>query len=107
MITDNDKEYFTRLRNKIFRLLPIYEGKDKESGDIIYDPEVACINFLGNLVTVVTEIKGLQATRQDLQVNDLLLLLEGMRNAKVGEHSEVKTNVFAAIRWCKRIGEIE
>lgn len=107
----NDKKYYERLVNKLYRLLPIYEGRDKDSGDLICPPEIAYINYLNNLTTVGTELEGWieQCNDEDSRVGiqELISLIYGMEKTKVGEHSKVKTTVFAAIRKAKHIGGIE
>lgn len=101
----NKKEYFERLTNKLFRLLPIYEGKDKETNLIVYEAEVAHQNFLNNLTAVITEVSGLRDEFKDSAVDELFYLLKGMEDIKVNQHPVVKTCVFKAINQCKRVGD--
>jgi hypothetical protein len=106
----NDNKYYERLVNKLYRLLPIYEGRDKDSGDFVCAPEIAYINYLNNLTTVGTELEGWLSQCPDEEsrvgLRELISLIYGMEKTQIGEHGKVKTNVFAAIRKAKHIGGI-
>ena len=104
----NKQEYFKKLLDRIFRLLPLYEGKDQTTKNIICSPGDAYSNFSNNLITVDTEIDGLMRDNiEDIEIQELSNLIKGMYEISIGEHNKVRVIVFAAIRLCKRIGGIE
>ena len=82
------------LRNRIWKLIPIYEGKDK-NGTVFCEEKVALYNFKKNLNRICTEISG----GKNLNPNnpryvELLNILEGMRGYDTGMHDEVKDVVY-------------
>lgn len=92
----------------IFRLLPLYEGRDKDTKDVIYDPEIAHINFTNNVGVITLELEGFCESQTDPEIcmglHQLINLIRGMKQLKVGEHNEVRTAVFSAIRKAKKLG---
>ena len=99
--TTRDKiAYLNKAVGKIFKLLPIYEGKDIY-GNVVCTPDEAKINFQKQIVLLETELMGLDFS--DSKINDLMLLLSGMKRYDVGQHTEVKCCVIKAINLCKKI----
>lgn len=104
----NEHEYWVKVVDMIFRLLPLYEGRDKDTKDIIYNPEEAYINFTNNVTTVTLELEGFCADQTDPEVcmglHQLINLIRGMKQLKIGEHNEVRAAIFSAIRKAKKLG---
>ena len=72
-------KYLTSLRNRIWKLLPIYEGKDK-SGKVVIQFDKAYDNFYKNLEKLVLEMSGANEIWYDnAEYVELLYLLTGMK----------------------------
>lgn len=99
-INDNKFSYLKKLVGKVYKLLPIYEGKDFY-GKIVCSPDEALYNFKKQLILLETEIIGLNL--QDDKVEELLILIQGMKRYEVGQHTEVKYCTMKALNICKKI----
>ena len=95
----------TSLRNRIWKLLPIYEGKDKQGG-VIIPPETAYRNFKKNLQKLTVEVNG----ANDIFFSSsyfvqLLCLLQGLDSVTIDEHEKVKNIVTHCADLCEKIKE--
>lgn len=87
-----EKTYNTRLRDRIWKLIPIYEGRN-ECGNIVYERAEAVSHFKKNLNRVCTEISG-NKNNNDSRKIEVMNLLEGMKEYGEDKHSEVRDIVF-------------
>lgn len=98
-------EVLTSLRNRIWKLLPIYEGKDM-SGRITISEMAAYKNFKKNLQKVTIEVYGANDILfQNTQFVQLLCLLQGLESVKIDEHEKVKNIVKHCADLCEKIKE--
>jgi len=101
--SQNKLEYFTNLRNKIWKLLPIYEGRDKDK-KIVYDSKEAYSNFYQSLARIITEVLGLKSVYyENAQYAELLYILEGMKTFSEAEHDRVKDIVLYCCNLCEKM----
>lgn len=88
------KSYNARLRDRVWKLIPIYEGRN-ECGEIVYSPEEATVHFKKNLNRVCTELYGNKDSKNDdARYTEVINLLEGMKVYDSNMHSEVRDVVF-------------
>jgi hypothetical protein len=101
--------YYKRLSGRIYKCLPILEGKDL-SGRIIYPPEIAKENFKKHASKLLIEIYGnatiFFSTEYALQV---IGLLRGMlMDVNIEDKPEIRTLVFDCISLLhKAISQLE
>lgn len=103
--SQNKIQYFVNLRNKIWKLLPIYEGRDKDK-KIVYSVDQAYNNFYQSLTRIVTEVLGLKNIyNENPQYAELLYILEGMKTFSEAEHDRVKDVVLYCCNLCEKMKE--
>ena len=96
-------KYLTSLRNRIWKLLPIYEGKDK-SGKVVMEFEKAYANFYKNLEKLVVEMSGANEIWYDNgEYHELLYLLTGMKTFTAEDHDRIKTIVVHCADLCEKM----
>lgn len=93
---DHEK-YFSGLKNAIFKLLPVYEGKVLKSPETVIPPDQALLNYQKELGILETKVLGGYKLYKDEKLLDVLELLRGMEDFKVGEHPDVKKSVFSLL----------
>lgn len=97
-------DYFKKLPNKIFKILPIYEGKDIYTNNINCDSITAYGNYQSYLDTFTIELSGASNIfPHTSKFIEILALIEGMKTIKEYEHKKVKKIVFKCINKCKLI----
>ena len=99
-------KYIVHLRNKIWKLLPIYEGKDNK-GEIIDSREKAYEKFYLSLSRLLVELTGAKNIETDSAYYvELIYLLEGMKTFNENEHSRVRDIVLHCCNLCEKINEL-
>lgn len=86
-----EKTYNDRLRDRVWKLIPIYEGRN-ECGEVVYKREEAVSHFKKNLNRVCTELSGNK--NDEPRKIEIINLLEGMKNYGLDSHSDVRDIVF-------------
>jgi hypothetical protein len=103
----NSDKMLISLRNRIWKLLPIYEGKNKE-GIIILTNSKAYNNYKKNLDKLIIEVWGASeiwfANHNFVQ---LLCLLQGMKTITEDDHDRLKTTVTHCTDLCEKMREVE
>ena len=80
----------TILINQCWKTLPIFEGKNKESG-VVYSREEAYNNYQKHLTFLSTKLIGASKLWKDNQYYlELLYMIEGMKSFESNEHDRVK-----------------
>jgi len=98
-------KFLTSLRNRIWKLLPIYEGRDKQGG-IVIPPDIAYKNFKKNLQKLVIEVYGANDIFfSNTYFVQLLCLLQGLESINIDEHEKVKIVVTHCADICEKIKE--
>lgn len=97
----NKKEYFAKLINKVYRLLPIYEGKQVGDGTEDIPPIQAQKNYVSELIVLATKIAGDYDIYGYKPLLYIVSLLHGMKHIDVGQQNDVKVCVFNIIKFCK------
>lgn len=99
------KDYIELLINKIFKLLPLYEGLSLTK-EIIYTPEQAYKHFQMHLEEVIVEVTGnYYIFCNNPKIISILSILDGMRDIKLNEHQLVRTLVFKCTNICEELKE--
>ena len=89
----NNNQEIKVLKNQVFKLLPILEGKDIR-GNIIYDELTARTNFRKNLVILINKVAGASGIWFENQYwSDLLYQLNGLL-AYDYPHDQVRQIIF-------------
>lgn len=95
-----NKEY---LINNFYKLLPIYEGKIFDSEQLLPRDE-AMSNFQKNLSMLILQINGLYSEYPQFnKLQDILLLLNSIKNIGDNDRDSVKKVVFFCIRFIKKM----
>jgi len=96
-------KYLTSLRNRIWKLLPIYEGKDK-SGKVVIQFDKAYDNFYKNLEKLVLEMSGANEIWYDnAEYVELLYLLTGMKTFLAEDHDRIKYIIVHCADLCEKM----
>lgn len=99
-------KYLECLRNKIWKLLPIYEGKDK-TGKIVNSREKAYEKFSLSLSRLLVELTGAKNIETDNGYYvELVYLLEGMMSFNETEHDRVRDIVLHCCNLCEKLSEV-
>lgn len=95
---------YKELNNKIFKLLPIYEGKSRDS-DIILDKAIAFNNFTKNLQLLCVQIDGV-LNKIEIHNNllEISLVLEGLKRVDIDSHDIVRGAILHCTRLLNEIG---
>jgi hypothetical protein len=91
-------------RRKTFKILPIYEGREKGTGLIVHSEEVAHEIYKRYLSSFSIELKGfhMQENSFDFEIpktamslfRDVICSIDGLKEVGIGEHQTVKSMVF-------------
>lgn len=102
----NEKDYMMSLKNRIWKLLPIYEGKNLDK-KVVCTREEAYNNFYMYLSRITTELVGAKNINKDNgYYAELLYLLEGMKEFSEDEHDRVRDIVLHCCNLCDKF-EVE
>lgn len=97
-------EYYNSLIGQVYRLMPLYEGKDWKTKEIIYDNAEAFNMFHKYVQNLIVEICG---SNKIFIVNidsiKILSKIRGLQDINEDEHSLLKSNVMTCINLCKKI----
>ena len=100
------EDYIDRLIGKLFKILPIYEGKAIYK-EIIYTPEQAYQHYKIHLEEVIVEIVGdYYLYNNNSKFLELLSILEGLKNVGIDEHQTVRAMVFKCTNLCSELKEL-
>lgn len=98
-------DYYDSLIGDSFKLLPIYEGRDIKTNQIIYNENEAYDNYRKYLINFLNEIYGSYYMLDSVLLLKLLANLEGMLTIGLKEHSKLKSLVFKCIGIVNRLKE--
>jgi len=92
------------LINKIYKLLPIYEGRDRD-GYISISAIQAYNNFSKNLKRVILEVSGAEKIWfENSYYTEIYCLLVGLeKEFAENQHSELKSTIMHCIALCKKM----
>ena len=97
-------KYFDNLIGDFYKILPIYEGRDMKTKQVIYSKEEAHEQFVKYVKNFIVEICGGYYLFDDnMYFLKLLNILEGMCELSQDEHCKLKSLVFNCISVCKKI----
>ena len=99
-------EYYRKMINKIYAILPVFEGKNYFTKKVEYPADFAYDNFKRYLSNLLCEVTG-SSELFIVNVTSLELLsnLRGLYESDSHEHSKVKSIVMGSISLCERIIE--
>lgn len=94
-----------KLIDKVYKLLPIYEGKVFGKEELL-PPQEAYKNFQSNITMVLYRILGIiRLTGQQKYLEDVVLTLEGLKNVGLNQHEIVRKSVFACVKFINKLGD--
>lgn len=97
-------QYYTKLIGKHYAILPIFEGLDYKTKDILYDPFTAYDMFQKYLDKLIIEICGSNSIfLVNVHSIELLSMLRGIKDIDIEDHAQVKASVMTCIDLCKKI----
>lgn len=99
---DNYKKYIEVLVNKIYQLLPIYEGRDGATKEIVFINNEAYKQFRQRCIKLLTEIRGLCHFIDSIGFIKISNMLAGMTEIGLDKHDQVKACVFECIELLKK-----
>lgn len=95
---------YTLISNKVYKLLPIYEGRVKDSQDHI-DKNKAYENFVKNLDVLTMEIRGILSKIEFHQnLSEVYIALEGLKGISIDSHDIVRNTILHCVNLLKQIG---
>jgi hypothetical protein len=96
--------YFRKLTNGCFKILPLYDGLDVKTKEVIYSPEEAHEMYLKYLQNFIYEVcGGYILFNESEKFLTLLTSLESMMTIPVNEKGKLKPLVFSCINICKKL----
>lgn len=103
-MTFENRPYNICLRDRVWKLLPVYEGKDKD-GRVICEKEEALKRFKKNLNRVITEINGAESIFSDNnRYIELVNILNGLKFYDSEKHDELKDIIFYCCDILESVG---
>lgn len=94
------------LKDQCWKLLPIFEGKEKEENSFI-NKDLAYINYQKQLDFLITKVLGASKLWQDNQYYvELAYLLSGMKDYSKEDHDKLRYMVFHCIDLIEKMGEV-
>ena len=102
-ITDSLAIDYFDLGKKVYKLLPIYEGKVKGT-DTKLDKEVALNNFIKNLDVLTSEIRGMFSKVEfHKNLSEVYIALEGLKGIDGNAHEAVRNVVLHCVNLLNAI----
>ena len=95
---------YSLISKKIYKLLPIYEGKIKGS-DVKVDKSKAYENFIKNLDILILEVRGI-LSKIEIASNlpEVYVLLEGLKGVDKDSHDEVRNAILHCTNLLSNVG---
>lgn len=91
------------LINKIYKLLPIYEGKLMKNEEFI-PKKVAYKNFQRNLDLAIIEFNGISMLcEKSKTIDSIKLILYGLKEIGLDQNTNVKNAIFKCIRYINKL----
>jgi hypothetical protein len=108
MIENINKEliiqYYKLLVGNCFKILPIYEGKDVYSKEVVYLPESAFSNYQKYVANLIVELCGSDIFFTSVNSVRIVSILRGvLKEVNVNEHQKLKPLVMECIKLCNKI----
>jgi len=101
----NEKTSKQKLIDKIYKLLPIYEGKIINS-DIAIGKDSAYANFQRNINMLILQIFGIiKKTGKKEYLQDIYFILEGLKDVGTDNQIRVRNTIFDCVRLVKKLDD--
>ena len=95
---------YSLIGKKVYKLLPMYEGKLKDS-DMKLSREVALNNFIKNLDVLTSEIRGiLSKVEFHENLSEVYVALEGLKGIDDNAHNTVRSVILHCVNLLNVIG---
>ena len=95
---------YSEISKKVYKLLPIYEGKIKGS-NISIQRDVALSNFSKNLYVLTTEIRGiLNEVEFHKNLSEVYAALVGLKGIDSDSHEMVRSVILHCVNLLNIIG---
>lgn len=102
--SDNFMVNYSLIKNRVYKLLPIYEGKVKGATELI-DKDKAFENFLKNLDVITVEIRGILSKIEiSKNLSEVYIALEGLKGIDKDSHDIVRAVVLHCENLLNDIG---
>lgn len=95
--------YYDSLIGDCYKLLPLYEGLDIKSKQIVYSRDEAYQQYKKYLISFLNEIYGSYYMLDSIYLLKLLANLEGMLTIELNEHDKLKSLVFKCINLISKL----
>ena len=103
-LNDSFSVNYELIGRKVYKLLPIFEGKVRDSEEKV-DKDIALSNFFKNLDVLTTEIRGvLSKVVFHQNLSEVYIALEGLKGIDKTEHETVRSVVLHCVNLLNAIG---
>jgi hypothetical protein len=97
--------YYKGLIGNFYKILPLYEGRDLKTKQIVYLPDIAYQNFQNYVSNLLVEVYG---SSNLFFVNEysikIVSILQGiLHKVEIDKHKKLKTLVFQCVSLCEKI----
>ena len=94
-----------KLIDRVYKLLPIYEGKLLGTEERLPEAE-AYRNFQTNINMAVNSMLGVvRLTGQKEYIEDVILILMGLKSVGIGNREIVRKSIFKCVKLIERLGD--
>ena len=98
--------YYDNLIGGFYKILPLFEGLDVKSKEVIHDKDKAYDQFQKYITNFIVEIcGGYYMFENNVKFLKLVNILEGMQHIEYDEHKKLKSSVFNCISICNKLKE--
>ena len=95
---------YSLISKKVYKLLPIYEGKVKDS-EVKLTKDIAFGNFIKNLDVLTSEIRGiLSKVEIHKNLSEVYIALEGLKGVDNDAHDTVRNVVLHCVNLLNEMG---
>lgn len=101
----NNRNSQQNLVGRIYKLLPIYEGKVLDT-DKILDKDIAYNNFQKNINMLMLYLSGIRNRYGNNEyLENIIITLSGLKTVGKDSHSIVKSSVFYCVKTAERMAD--
>lgn len=103
-LTDSFTINYSLMSKKVYKLLPMYEGKVKDS-EIKINREIALNNFSKNLDVLTSEMRGIMSKCEfHKKLSEVYFALEGLKGIDNNAHETVRSVILHCVNLLNGIG---
>lgn len=100
-------KYWNSLQGGLYKILPIYEGRDLFSKNVVFSQEDAYNHFQQYVSSLLVEIYGnSKLFFETVHAVKIVSILRGiLEEIKIDEHKKLRPLVFQCVNLCKKISD--